>query len=146
MMIATLLVVEDNATQQHVIRTLCNWFNYEVHIVSTAEEALDALACSTMYAAVLLDLGLPGLDGFQCARTIRQEESQGATHVPIIALTARATDEDRKKCLESGMDDYLSKPFAPEEFRRMLLRWAYRPKEPNLKLLESTAQLKPLDG
>lgn len=143
---ATLLVVEDNPTQQHVIKTLCSWFNFEVHIVATAEEALDALACSYMYAAVLLDIGLPGLDGIACARTIRLTESQSGQHVPIVALTACYSEEDRKRCLEAGMDDFLSKPFSPEDFRKMLLRWAYRPKEPNLRLLESTAQLKPLDG
>lgn len=138
MSVATLLSVEDNPTQQYVLKQLCESFDYEVHFVASGEDAISALACS-QYAAVLMDITLPGIDGFECTRLIRDQEKLMITHrTPIIAVTARAFDEDRKACYEAGMDDYLSKPFKPDSLRRMLLKWVYQPDKPNLKLLQPT--------
>lgn len=146
MSVATLLSVEDNPTQQYVLKQLCESFDYEVHFVASGEDAISALACS-QYAAVLMDISLPGIDGFECTRLIREQEKRLILErTPIIAVTARAFDEDRKACYEAGMDDYLSKPFKPDSLRRMLLKWVYQPDKPNLKLLQPTvARLDPKD-
>lgn len=128
----TLLIIEDNETQQYVLKELCEKFDYNVHIVSSGEEALNALAC-TQYTAILMDIALGGMDGFECTRLIREAESKTKKRTPIVAVTGHT--EDRHRCLCSGMDDYISKPFEIEEFRMMLLRNAYQPSRVNLKLL-----------
>ncbi len=129
---ATLLIIEDNETQQYVLKELCQKFDYDAHIVSSGEEALSALAC-TRYAAILMDIALGGMNGYECTRRIREMESAQKYRTPIIAVTGHV--EDRHKCLEAGMDDYISKPFEIEHFRMMLLRNAYQPAKVNLKLL-----------
>ena len=87
------------------------------------------------FAAILLDLTLPGMDGYECTKRIRELERGGKRRIPIIALTGRATASDRNACLAAGMNDYISKPFNHEELRRILLRWVYEPNRPNLKVL-----------
>lgn len=136
MSVATLLSVEDNPTQQYVLKQLCESFDYEVDFVSSGEDAIDALT-SLPYAAVLMDITLPGIDGFECSRRIREQEKRLVSRrTPIIAVTARSFDEDRKACYDAGMDDYLCKPFKPDSLRRMLLKWVYQPDKPNMKLLQ----------
>lgn len=142
MSVATLLAVEDHPTHQYVLKRFCELFDYDVQIVASGEEAVAAFQMAR-YAGILMDLTLPGIDGLECARQIRSiEQRQNLDKpVPIIALTALDSDADRKACLQAGMDDYLSKPFAPEELRKILLRWVYQPKRPNLKILQGGAEL-----
>lgn len=128
----TLLIIEDNETQQYVLQELCRKFDYDVHIVSSGEEALSALAC-THYAAILMDIALGGMDGFECTRQIREMELKLKRRTRIVAVTGHT--EDKHRCLASGMDDYISKPFEIDDFRLMLLRNAYQPTKVNLKLL-----------
>lgn len=130
----TILVVEDNATEQFVLKQLIERFDFEAQIVLSGEEALDSIE-KTKFSAILLDLTLPGMDGLECARRIRQMESSTLDHTPIIAITARAQPSDRMACEVAGIDDYLCKPFDPEELRKMLLRHLYQPNKPNLKIL-----------
>lgn len=133
--IATLLAVEDDSTHQYVLKRFCENFEYELHIVPTGEEALKIFEGGN-YAAVLMDLWLPGMDGLECARQIRAfEQRTKRTQVPLIALTVSA--ELRQACFEAGMNDYLTKPFDPEDLRKVLLRWVYQPERPNLKLLKA---------
>jgi CheY-like chemotaxis protein len=63
------------------------------------------------------------MDGYEATRTIRQEEEGTGLRVPIIAMTANATPQDRARCIESGMDDYLSKPVRPALLREVLVKW-----------------------
>lgn len=90
------------------------------------------------YAAILLDLTLPGISGYECARMLRAEEQRRNTQkqTPIIALTASNLEEDKVACMQASMDDYLAKPFDPEDLRKVLLRWVYQPARPNLKILK----------
>lgn len=129
-----ILIVEDNEQEQYVLAALLRKFDYEPYVVASAEEALDALAGNS-FAAILLDITLPGMDGYECARRIRNSDDKSLRSTAIIALTARARPEDRQQCLLAGMNDYLSKPFSPENLRRILLRWVYQVNRPNLKVL-----------
>jgi CheY-like chemotaxis protein len=67
---------------------------------------------------------MPEMDGYQATTALRQREAMGASHVPIVALTANAMVEDKQKCLDVGMDDYLSKPVNRAGIQQMLERWA----------------------
>jgi CheY-like chemotaxis protein len=86
-----------------------------------------------------MDWKMPDMDGIKCTSIIREQERGTGAHVPIIAVTARALEGDSEKCLQAGMDDYLSKPFSSEDFRRILLKWTYDPARPNLMILPPRA-------
>lgn len=131
----TILVIEDNQHDQFVLKHLLDKFGFNSHIKSNAEDALSALS-QMKYAAVLLDLTLPGMDGFDCIREIRQRELIASSRTPVIALTASVDENVRMRTLKAGVDDFLSKPFDPEELRRLLLRLVYEPAHPNLKTLK----------
>lgn len=130
----TILIVEDNPIEQRVLKELLLRFDYDSLVASSGEEALVVLG-ATRFAAVLMDLTLPGMDGFECTSKIRKIESEQGYRTPIIALTARSLQKDCDACLAAGMDAYMSKPFEPEELRKMLLRHVYLQERPNLKLL-----------
>jgi CheY-like chemotaxis protein len=137
----TLLIIEDNQNEQYALAQLVQKFDYDTQAVSSGEDALVALSAGR-FAAILMDLTLPQMDGFECAKRIREIEKLTQQHTPIIALTGRATAADRQACLAAGMDDYLSKPFDPEALRRILLRWLYQANRPNLKVLRPLEQEK----
>jgi CheY-like chemotaxis protein/HPt (histidine-containing phosphotransfer) domain-containing protein len=84
----------------------------------------DAVAAATRgaYGVVLMDCRLPGLDGYQATAEIRRREGAGR-HVPIVAMTASASQEDRDRCLAAGMDDYLAKPVMVGDVQAVLARW-----------------------
>jgi CheY-like chemotaxis protein len=140
----TLLIVEDNENEQYALAQLVQRFDYDTKVVSSGEEALVAVATGR-FAAILLDVTLPQMDGFECAKRVREIELPDQLHTPIIALTGRSTAADRQACLAAGMDDYLSKPFEPEALRRILLRWLYQANRPNLKVLRPLEQEKCTD-
>jgi CheY-like chemotaxis protein len=138
---ATLLIVEDNQAQQFVYKQLCHEFDCSVVFCSSGEDALEALKLA-QYAAVLLDLKLPGIDGIEVAVKLRLMEVGSGKRTPIIVLTGSALQSDEKACIAAGVDEFISKPFAIEDFRRMLLRRIYQSDNPNLKLLNKpNAQL-----
>lgn len=136
MAIARILAVEDHPTHQYVLSQLLETFDYDVDFVATGEQAIEALAVAK-YAAVLMDLKLPSMSGIDCARKIRSiEATTGRERTPIVAVTGNMDDQTRQECYKAGMDDYLAKPFEPEDLRKILLRWVYQPSKPNLKLLK----------
>ncbi len=102
------LVVEDNLTNQTLIKEQLGVLGYTVQIAEDAPRALEILA-QERYDVVLMDCELPGLDGYQATAEIRRREGNGR-HVKIIALTAHVGDNQRKRCLDAGMNGYLRKP------------------------------------
>jgi PAS domain S-box-containing protein len=108
---ASILVVEDNLVNQKVaLRILDKKLGYHADVVSNGREAIDSLK-RLDYDLVLMDCHMPEIDGYEATRTIRDVNSTVRNHrIPIVAMTANAMKGDREKCLESGMDDYVTKP------------------------------------
>jgi CheY-like chemotaxis protein/HPt (histidine-containing phosphotransfer) domain-containing protein len=116
------LVAEDNLLNQEVARGMLASLGLQCELVSTGVEALLALE-SRDYDAVLMDVQMPEMDGLTATRRIRmREESLAKAPVPIIALTANAVAGDREACLDSGMNDFLPKPFSLDALSRVLAR------------------------
>lgn len=132
---ARILVVEDNPSHRALLKEICESFDFEVDLRENAEEALDAVMMFNQYAVIIVDVGLPGMSGLECASSVRKfEQRKNITRTPIIALSA--IDELNMTAVSSsGIDDFIAKPFDPERLRKVLLCWAYRPQNPNLKLL-----------
>ncbi|MFZ2308992.1 MAG: response regulator [Rhodoferax sp.] len=125
-----ILLAEDNLINQKVAQLQINKLGYALDIVGNGQEALDALAGPSghSYSAVFMDCQMPVMDGFKSTMAIRMAEAQlGHARVPIIAMTANAMQGDRERCIEAGMDDYVSKPIAPAELSRALAQWAGSP-------------------
>jgi signal transduction histidine kinase/CheY-like chemotaxis protein/HPt (histidine-containing phosphotransfer) domain-containing protein len=116
-----LLVVDDNAVNQKVAALTLEHMGYRVDVASSGREAINALA-RTRYAAVLMDCQMPDMDGYEATAEVRRGESEGR-RTPIIALTAAASPADEARCLDAGMDAYLSKPTSPAELNTVILRW-----------------------
>jgi CheY-like chemotaxis protein len=93
---------------------------YEADLACNGAEAVQ-LAATKTYTAILMDCQMPKMDGFEATRELRRREQPGQ-HVPIIALTAGALTEDRQRCLDAGMDDYVAKPIDPDDLRTALER------------------------
>jgi len=130
-----ILVVEDDKTGRYVLQQLLETFDYSAHLVASGEEALAAMAV-TKYACVLMDIALPGIDGYETTRKIRKLEAESKSRTAIIAITGLTDDQDIKAAKDAGIDDFLSKPFEAEELRKILLRYVYSSKYPNLKMLK----------
>ncbi len=109
-------MVEDHPINQKVAAQLLRRRGHTVEIASSGREALDILA-ARRFDAILMDVQMPDLDGYAATRMIRERERAQGRHTPIIAMTACTLTGDREKCLEAGMDDYVSKPIV---FREVL--------------------------
>ncbi len=122
---ARILLAEDNATSQFVTQKMLEKLGYGVEIVNNGVEAVEA-ARRQRYDLIFMDCHMPVLDGFAASRTIRAQEPDGQ-RVPIVAMTALAFRSDEARCVDAGMDDYLSKPVCLTDLSRVLGRWVRRP-------------------
>ncbi|MGE6331679.1 ATP-binding protein [Stenotrophomonas sp. NPDC077659] len=121
------LLVEDNATNRMVAEQLLRVFQCQVQLADDGEQALRALRQGGI-EVVLMDCQMPVLDGYAATRQWRSEEATtGRARLPIIAMTANAMAGDRERCLQAGMDDYLSKPINRETLHALLQRWGAAP-------------------
>jgi two-component system sensor histidine kinase/response regulator len=114
------LLVEDNEINQQVGAQLLADVGIQADLAGNGSEAIEA-ATQRSYDVVLMDVQMPILDGYTATKRLR--ESPDTAALPVIALTAHAMSGEREKCLEAGMDDYLSKPVEAEELYRTLLKW-----------------------
>ena len=121
-----ILVAEDNAVNQRVVMALLARLGHAATVVPDGRAALNTVQCAP-FDLILMDCQMPEMDGYQATRAIREfEAGMRRASTPIIAITAHAMSGDRDKCLEAGMDDYLSKPIGVQQLAEMLDRWSAR--------------------
>jgi PAS domain S-box-containing protein len=118
----SVLVAEDNVVNQRVIVRLLEKFGQQVRIANHGGEVVAALE-GEAFDLVLMDVQMPEMDGFEATKIIRDREAGSGKRMPIVAMTAHAMKGDRERCIEGGMDDYVSKPVRREDLLRVLT-WA----------------------
>jgi two-component system, sensor histidine kinase and response regulator len=121
------LVVEDNPVNLEITRVMLGAVGCQVFVASNGLEAVAAVKEQT-FDLILMDCQMPELDGYGATEAIRRLERENAlpavaTRTPVIALTANAMEGDRERCVVSGMDDYLSKPFTRAQLLELLVKW-----------------------
>jgi PAS domain S-box-containing protein len=114
-----ILVAEDNSVNQLVMQRLLTKRGHRVVLAPHGKAALDAVECE-VFDLIFMDVQMPLIDGFQATREIRRAEAGSASRTPIVALTAHAMSGDRERCLQAGMDAYMTKPVVPKELDDML--------------------------
>jgi signal transduction histidine kinase/CheY-like chemotaxis protein len=136
------LVVEDNEVNQQVILAMLSRLGCDADVASNGLAALAALEAGR-YDVVLLDCRMPEMDGYEVATRVRAREAELGGRTPIIAMTASAFEEDRRRCLEIGMDDFLPKPARLAEVRKILTRWLGRPGPPSRRSVRASLDVGP---
>jgi CheY-like chemotaxis protein len=114
-------VVEDNTINQMVVRWSLEQLGCQVTVADDGIVAIQTLD-ESRFDMVLMDCEMPGLDGYQTTHRIRLKED-AMQRIPIVAITAHATQGARERCLAAGMDDYLPKPIRRPDLERILGRW-----------------------
>lgn len=121
----TVLVVEDNPTEQRLLTLLLDRFGFDATVVGNGTDALEALQDDRKdICVILMDWQMDDMDGLECTRRIREAQDKTGRFIPIIAVTARVMLGDRQKCMQAGMDDYLSKPYTVKQFEAILKHWS----------------------
>lgn len=115
----SILLAEDNIVNQKLVVRLLEKHGHRVTVANNGREAVE-LATRENFDAILMDIQMPEMSGFEATQLIREQESGSGCHTPIIALTAHAMEGDREICLASGMDDYLSKPIKSQRLLEAL--------------------------
>ncbi|WP_300759100.1 hybrid sensor histidine kinase/response regulator [Janthinobacterium sp.] len=123
---ARILLVDDTSLNRQLVCLQLAGRGYTIDMAENGELGLLKLA-EQQYDLVLMDCMMPIVDGYQACQTLRAREARsGAARTPVVALTAGVTDEDRQRCTQAGMDDYLSKPFTAAQLRTVVERWLAR--------------------
>ena len=127
------LLAEDNPVNQEVAKAMLAKLGLDTVVAHDGKQALDLIQ-NNQYDLVLMDCQMPNMDGFEATARIRQQF--GATHT-IIALTANATEDDRKRCIEGGMNDFLSKPYTIDQLRQKIHPWLSKGKNDSMNAVKS---------
>ena len=116
------MLAEDNLINQKVAKLTLKQFGFGCDIASNGAEAFELFKISN-YDLILMDMQMPVVDGLQATQQIRAYEKEQMVRIPayIVALTANAMAEDKQRCLKSGMNNFLSKPFSENELRKVLI-------------------------
>jgi CheY-like chemotaxis protein len=111
---ARILLAEDNAVNQTLAVRLLEKRGYAVFVVGDGQAAVAAFEKNT-FDLILMDIQMPGMDGFEATSEIREKEKRNGGHIPIVAMTAHALKGDQERCVAAGMDGYVSKPIRTSE-------------------------------
>ncbi len=117
-----ILLAEDNIINQKIAVSFLKRLGHTVDVADNGRIAIDMFQSNT-YDLILMDIQMPEVSGFEATAAIREMEKKSSSHVPILALTAHAMVGDKEKCLEAGMDDYLTKPLSYEELYRSISKY-----------------------
>lgn len=119
-----ILLVEDNGINREIEEELLKNMGYRVETACDGVSAYEMLKSAKpgQYALVLMDIQMPGMDGYETARAIRRLEQTAVSSIPIIALSSDAMEEDRRKSLRAGMDEHMSKPFDIDSLQELIDR------------------------
>lgn len=127
-----ILIAEDNAVNQKVTMKILDKMGYRADVASNGLEVIDAVK-RIPYDIILMDILMPELDGYDAAKMLRNENT--VVHKPkIIALTANAVSGEKDKCLDAGMDDFISKPVRPADLKEKLLKWGETIKQEKMEM------------
>jgi len=114
-----ILLVDDNPLNQKLLRLTLARYGFNIELADNGEQAIE-LYLNNKYDLVLMDVMMPGMDGIETTQRIREIEVESGNRTFIFGLSANTMDSDRKRCLESGMDEYLVKPFNVDDFLRAI--------------------------
>lgn len=131
-----ILLAEDNQDAAEIISLVLKFSGYEVVVARDGVEAVEK-ALSLRPDLILMDMTMPRMDGFQAVSELRHQPETKT--IPVLALTAMVSSEDRKRCLASGCDDYLPKPVSPKTLRPAIQRLLRFPKENPVSLEQKAA-------
>ena len=123
-----ILVAEDNSLNQEIVGFMLENAGAEWTAVSDGKQAINMFEKSELgqYDAILMDIMMPVMDGLEAARCIRSMTRPDAADIPIIAMTAKAFEEDREKAINAGMNAYLTKPLDPQQLLETIVRLCKR--------------------
>ena len=135
------LLAEDNPVNQKLAKLMLTKAGYQVEVANNGQEAVEKFTSSPKdFDLIFMDIQMPEIDGMEATATIRASElelatrnSQLATRIPIVAMTAHAMKGDREKCLEAGMDDYIAKPIKRETVFKMIETWVFEREKHNFE-------------
>lgn len=113
------LVADDTVFNQQIIKRLLNKWGVEVKVVNNGKEAVTAFI-DEEFDLIIMDVKMPEMDGFEATRKIREAEKKSGKHTPIIAMTASSAEEDKERCLASGMDGYVPKPLDSDQLYELI--------------------------
>lgn len=117
-----ILLVEDNVINQKIVLLSLNKQVKQIDVAANGKEALEMFGLK-QYDLILMDIKMPVMDGIVATKKIREIESTGDSHVPIVAVTANALAGDRENCLAAGVDDYIAKPFTTDLLIKKMKNW-----------------------
>jgi CheY-like chemotaxis protein len=117
----SILLAEDNIVNQALVKALLRSRGHGVTVANNGREVLSLLD-GQPFDLILMDIQMPEMDGLQATVEIRQRESRTGEHIPIVAMTAHVMEGDRERCLEAGMDEYISKPISVKELLALIAR------------------------
>ena len=124
-LVGRVLVVEDNLANRAIMKALLSKLGLSVILAEDGRQCVELIEGGERPDLVLMDCQMPVMDGYAATERLRQWESEtlSGVHLPIVALTAEAFEEDRRRCLAAGMDDFLAKPVMVDDLKAMLKRW-----------------------
>jgi len=119
-----ILLAEDNIFNQKIAATMLKKLGFTTDVACNGLEALEKLSNTDQnYVLIFMDCQMPKMDGYETTTKIRTEEKHNGQHIPIVAMTANNSLEERDYCSKIGMDDYIAKPFNRDDLITVLSRW-----------------------